>query len=93
VLTVPLAWTAVVAAAAGAALFGQTARPPVRRSRRRRTAVRTRIGMAVSMAGPWVALLAGAGAGLATGAWLPAAAGTLAGVVAVAGTGLALAPR
>ena len=92
-LAVVLAWTAVLAAAGGAALFGQTARTGVRRhGRSRRTAVRTRVGMAVSMSGPWVALLAGAGAGAASGAWTAAAAGTLAGVVAVAVVGLALAP-
>jgi hypothetical protein len=94
VLTVALAWTAVLATAAGAALFGQTARTGVRRpARRRRTAVRARLGMAVSLSGPWVALLAGAGAAAATGAWTAAAAGTLAAVVAVAAAGLALTPR
>ncbi|MGY1739275.1 MULTISPECIES: hypothetical protein [unclassified Blastococcus] len=91
-LTVPLAWTAVLGAVVGAALFGQTARTAAR-PRRRRSPVRTRIGLAVSMSGPWLALLAGAAAGAATGAWLPAAAATVAAVVVVALTGLALAPR
>ncbi|MGY1770347.1 hypothetical protein [Blastococcus sp. SYSU D00813] len=91
-LTAPLAWTAVFAAAVGAALFGQTARVAPR-ARGRRTSVRTRVGMAVSMSGPWLTLLSGAAAGAATGAWVPAAAATLAGLVAVAAAGLVLAPR
>lgn len=91
-LTVPLAWTAVFAAAVGAALFGQTARGRTR-PRGRRTPVRTRVGLAVSMSGPWLTLLAGAAAAAATGAWVPAAAGTLAGLVVVAGAGLVLVPR
>jgi hypothetical protein len=93
VLTVPLAWTAVLAAVVGAALFGQTARGGRPPGRRRRTTVRTRIGMAVSMSGPWLTLVVGAGTGALTGAWTAAAAGTLAGVVVVAMAGLALSPR
>lgn len=92
-VTVPLAWTAVLAAAVAAALFGQTARTGPHPRGRRRPAVRTRIGLAVSMSGPWLALLAGIGLGAATGAWLTAAAWTLAAVIGVAAAGLALAPR
>jgi hypothetical protein len=96
VLTVPLAWTAVLAAAVAVALFGQTAHAgahPRGRRRRRRSTVRTRIGLVVSMSGPWLALLAGIGLGAATGAWLTAAAWTLAAVIGVAAAGLVLAPR
>ena len=92
-LTVPLAWTAVLAAAVAAALFGQTARTGTHPRGRRRTTVRTRVGLVVSMSGPWLALLAGIGAAAVTGAWLTAAAATLAALVAVATTGLVLAPR
>ncbi|RBY84221.1 hypothetical protein [Blastococcus sp. TF02A-26] len=92
-LTVPLAWTTVLAAAVAAALFGQTARTGIHPRGPRRTTLRTRVGLAVSMSGPWLVLLAGIGTGAATGAWTAAAAGTFAAVVAVALTGLALAPR
>jgi hypothetical protein len=93
VLTVPLAWTAVLAAAVAAALFGQTTRTGTLPGERRRTTARTRIGLVVSMSGPWLVLLAGISTGAATGAWLVAAAGTLAAVVGVATAGLILAPR
>ncbi|WP_029431056.1 hypothetical protein [Blastococcus sp. URHD0036] len=92
-LTVPLAWTAVLAAAAAAALFGQTARTGAHPRGRRRTTARARVGLVVSRSGPWLALGAGIAAGAVTGAWLAAAAGTLVAVVGVATAGLVLAPH
>ncbi|SEP27856.1 hypothetical protein [Trujillonella endophytica] len=91
-LTVALAWTAVLASVVAAALFGQTARGGAPR-RRRRSVARTRAGLAVAMSGPWLVLVLGVAAGAVTGAWLAAAAGTVAGVVAVATAGLVLVPR
>jgi hypothetical protein len=79
----------VVAACTGAVLFGQTARTaPVRG--RRPTA--TRIGLAVSLSGPWLAVLLSVAGGALTGQWLVAAAAALVGVLAAAVAGLVLAP-
>jgi hypothetical protein len=47
----------------------------------------------VSLSGPWLAVLAGVGAGVLTGAWLLAAAGAAAGVVLTAVVGFTLAPH
>ena len=93
--TVVLAWLAVVAACTGAALFGQTARtaPRLPLGARLPTRVRRRTGLAVSMAGPWLALLGGAGTAAVTGLWLPAAVGALAGVLLVSAVGLVLVPQ
>jgi hypothetical protein len=91
VVTVVLAWLAVLAVCAAAVLFGQTARTAPRRRRfRSRTG---RIGLFLSLSGPWLAVLAGAGAGALTGAWLVAAAGAAAGVVLSSVVGLSLAPH
>jgi hypothetical protein len=91
VVTVVLAWSAVVAVCVAALLFGQTARTaPRRRGRRPR---RRRIGLFLSLSGPWLAVLLGAGAGALTGAWLAAAAGAAAGVVLTAVVGFILAPH
>ncbi len=91
-MTTALAWLAVVAACVAAALFGQTARTsPLRRARR--PSPSTRIGMVVSMSGPWVALLLAVAGGALTGQWLVAAAAALVGIVVAALVGLLLAPR
>jgi hypothetical protein len=93
VLTVSLAWTAVLAAAVAAALFGQSARAGAHPHGRRRTTARARVGLVVSRSGPWLALVTGIAAGAVTGAWLAAAAGTLVAVAGVATAGLVLAPN
>ena len=86
-----LAWLAVLAVVVAADLFGQTARTAPRRRRRRSR--RRRIGLFVSLSGPWLVLLGGLGAGVLTGAWLAAAAATGAGVVLTAVAGFLLAPH
>ena len=89
-LTVVLAWAAVLAVCAGAVVFGQTARTAPRRRRRSR---RRRVGLFVSLSGPWLAVLLGVGAGALTGAWLAAAAWAGVGVVLTAVAGYLLAPH
>ena len=90
-VTVVVAWLAVLAVLVGAVLFGQTARTaPRSRGRRSR---RRRIGLFVSLSGPWLAVLAGVGAGALSGAWLAAAAVAGAGVVLTAVVGFLLAPH
>jgi hypothetical protein len=91
VVTVVLAWLAVLAVCVAAVLFGQTARTAPRGRRfRSRTG---RIGLFLSLSGPWLAVLVGAAAGALTGAWLVAAAGAAAGVVLSSVVGLSLAPH
>ena len=90
-VTVVVAWLAVLAVFVAAVLFGQTARTGPRRRRRRSR--RRRVGLFVSLSGPWLALLGGVGAGALSGAWLVAAAGTGAGVVLTAVAGFLLAPH
>jgi hypothetical protein len=90
VLTVVLAWLAAGAVCVAAVLFGQTARTGRRRRRRSASA---RLGLFVSLSGPWLALVGAAGAGAVTGAWLVAAAAGSCGVVLAAVVGLVLAPR
>ena len=89
-LPVVLAWLALLAVLAGAVLFGQTARtaPPPRRPRPRAA----RIGVVVSLSGPWLVALVAAGAGGLTGAWLPAAAIGACGIALVAVLGVTLHP-
>jgi hypothetical protein len=91
VLTVVAAWLAALAVCLAAAIFGQTARLASRRGRRRSRAAR--VGLFLSLSGPWLAVLVGAGAGAVTGAWLLAAAVAAVGVVVVALVGLSLRPR
>jgi len=91
VVIVVLAWTAVLALCVAALLFGQTARTSRRRSRRRSRA--GRIGLFLSLSGPWLVVLVAAGIGAVTGAWLAAAAGAAGGIVVTAVVGLVLAPR
>ena len=88
--TVVVAWLAVVAVCVAAVLFGQTARTAPRRRRRR---TRARVGLFVSLSGPWLAVLGAAGAGAVTGAWLTAAAAGACGVVLAAVLGLAMHPH
>ena len=86
-----LAWLAVLALLVGAVLFGQTARtaPQPRRPRPRSA----RIGLFVSLSGPWLAVVAAAGAGALTGRWLAAAAVGACGVALVAIVGVTLHPH
>jgi hypothetical protein len=91
VLTVALAWLGVLGVLAGAVLFGQTARtaPRPRRPRPRSA----RVGLFVSLSGPWLAVLLAAGVGALTGEWLAAAAIGACGVALVAVVGVALHPH
>ena len=89
-LTVVLAWLAALAVCVAAYLFGLTARG---RRRRRRRSVAGRVGLFVSLSGPWLAVLGAAAMGAATGRWLVAAAVAGIGVVVAALVGLTLAPR
>jgi hypothetical protein len=91
VLTVVLAWAAVLAVCVAAFLFGQTARTSRRRSRRRSRA--GRVGLFLSLSGPWLAVLGAAVVGAVTGAWLGAAAAGAGGVVLASVVGLTLAPH
>lgn len=81
-----LSWGAVVAIVVGAFLFGQTARGQLVRDGRHR------LGLALSISGPLLALVVGLGVAAATGAWLSVAAGTAAAVMLTAGAGAVLAP-
>jgi hypothetical protein len=92
VTTAVLAWLTVAAACTAAVLFGQSARTAP--SRGARPAPWTaRIGLAVSLSGPWVAVLLSAAGGAVTGQWLVAAVAALAGVLVAALVGLVLDPR
>jgi hypothetical protein len=91
VLTVVLAWLAVLAVLAGAVLFGQGARSAPRPRRPRPGPAR--IGLVVSLSGPWLVVLVAAGAGAVTGAWLPAAAAGACGIAMVALVGATLHPH
>jgi hypothetical protein len=90
VLTVVGAWLAALAVCLAAVLFGQTARTAPRSRRRRSPAAR--VGLFLSLSGPWLAVLGAVGVGALTGAWLPAAAAAAGGVVLVALVGLSLRP-
>lgn len=90
-VTVVLAWLGVLAVCVAAVLFGQAARTAPR-GRRRRSRAR-RIGLFVSLSGPWLAVLAGVVAGILSGAWLLAAVGAAVGVVLSAAIGFILAPH
>jgi hypothetical protein len=88
VFTVVVAWLAVLAVCVAAVLFGQTAHR--RGTRRRRRSAGARVGLFLSLSGPWLAVLVAAAAGAVTGAWLSTAALGATGVVLVALVGLAL---
>jgi hypothetical protein len=90
VFTVVCAWLAVLAVCVAAVLFGQTARTAPRRRRRSRAA---RVGLLVSLSGPWLAVLLALAYGALTGAWLPAAAAGAIGVVVAAVVGGTLHPH
>jgi TRAP-type C4-dicarboxylate transport system permease large subunit len=90
VFPVVLAWLAVLAVCVAAVLFGQTARTAPRRRRRSHSA---RVGLAVSLSGPWLAVLLAVAGGALTGAWLRAAAAGAIGVVVAALVGVTLHPR
>jgi hypothetical protein len=89
VLTAVLAWLAAAAVCVAAVLVGQSVRTAPRRRRRRPAA---RVGLFLSLSGPWLALLAALGYGAISGAWVPAAAAAAIAVTVVAVTGLLLAP-
>jgi hypothetical protein len=91
VFTVVLAWLAVLAVCVAAFLFGQTARTSRRRRRRRSPA--GRLGLFLSLSGPWLAVIGAAVLGALTGWWLAAAAVGAIGVVVAALVGLTLAPH
>jgi small-conductance mechanosensitive channel len=90
VITAVLAWLAALAVCVAAVLVGQSVRTAPRRRRRRRSA---RIGLFLSLSGPWLSVLAALGYAALTGAWIPAAAAGAVAVTVVALTGLVLAPR
>jgi hypothetical protein len=90
VVTVLLAWLAVLAVCVAAVLFGQSTRTAPRRRRRSRAG---RVGLFLSLSGPWLSVLVAAVAGALTGAWLVAAAAAACGVVLTALTGFLLSPR
>jgi hypothetical protein len=92
VLTVLLAWLAALAVCGAALLFGQTART-ARRRRRRRRRRGARLGLFLSLSGPWLAVLSAVTVGAVTGAWLAAAAVAACGAVVLAVAGLALNPH
>jgi hypothetical protein len=88
VFTVVQSWLAVLAVCVAAVLLGQTAhRRGAPRGRRSRGA---RLGLFLSLSGPWLAVLVAGAGGAVTGAWLLAAALGAAGVVLVALVGLSL---
>ena len=89
-VTVVLAWLAVLAVCLAAAVFGQSVRTAPRRRRRSRSG---RIGLFLSLSGRWLSVLGAAAAGALTGAWLVAAAAGACGVVVCAVVGFVLSPR
>jgi len=90
VLTAVLAWLAALGVCVSAVLVGQSVRSAPRRRRRRPAA---RIGLLLSLSGPWLSVLAALGYAALTGAWLPAAAALAIAATVAALTGLVLAPR
>jgi len=90
VFAVVVAWLATSAVAAGALLFGRTARSGRRHHPRTRLA---RVGLFVSLSGPWLVLAGAAAAGALSGRWVAAAAAGTAGVLVVALVGLLLDPH
>ncbi|MFD2091655.1 hypothetical protein [Blastococcus deserti] len=89
-VTVVLAWLAVLAVCLAAVLFGQSVRRTPRRRRRSRAG---RIGLFLSLSGPWLSIVVAAAVGAVTGAWLVAAAAGACGVVLTALVGFLLSPR
>ena len=89
-VTVVLAWLAVLAVCVAAVVFGQFTRIAPRRRGRSRAG---RIGLFLSLSGPWLSVLVAAAAGALTGAWLVAAAAGASGVVLTAALGFVLSSR
>ena len=89
-LTAVLGWLATLAVCVAAVLFGQSTRT---RPRRQRRSSAGRVGLFLSLSGPWLAVLAAAAAAAATGAWLLAAAAGACGVVLTAVVGFVLSAR
>ena len=85
-----LAWLAVLAVCVAAYLFGQTTRT---NRRRRRRSCAGRLGLFLSLSGPWLTALLAAGVGALTGRWLAAAAVGACGVALVAIVGASLHPH
>jgi hypothetical protein len=90
VVTVLLAWLAVLAVCVAAVLFGQSTRTAPRRRRRSRAG---RVGLFLSLSGPWLSVVVAAAAGALTGAWRVAAAAAACGIVLTAVVGFLLSPR
>ena len=91
VVPVVLAWLAFGAVLVGAVLFGQTARTaPLRRRTRSSSA---RLGLLVSLSGPWLVALGAAAAAAVTGEWLVVAAIGTCGLALVAVLGATLHPH
>ena len=90
-MVVVLAWVALLAVCVAAYAFGQTARRPGRRRRRRSPAAR--LGLFLSLSGPWLAVIGAATLGALTGGWLVAAAVGAIAIVVVAIVGLTLTPH
>jgi hypothetical protein len=90
VLTAVLAWLAALAVCVAALLVGRSVRTAPRRRRRRPAA---RLGLFLSLSGPWLSALGGLVLGALTGSWLHAAAGCAIATTVLALTGLVLAPR
>jgi hypothetical protein len=91
VLAVVVAWLAVLAVLAAAVLFGQTARSAPRSRRPRPRSAR--VGLFVSLSGPWLVVLVAAGTGALTGEWLTTAAVAACGIALVAVVGVSLYPH
>ena len=88
-LTAVLAWLATLAVCVAAVLFGQSTRT---RPRRRRSGA-GRVGLFLSLSGPWLAVLGAGATAAVTGEWLLAAAAGACGVVLTAVVGFVLSPR
>ncbi|GAB3307835.1 hypothetical protein EK0264_07225 [Epidermidibacterium keratini] len=87
------AWLLVVAVAVAAHLFGKLASAAPTDPDSEASVRRARLGVAISITGPLIALVIGSGAGLVTGAWPMAGLVTFVGIVLVAAIGYTLAPR
>lgn len=88
-----LAWLLIGACAYSAFIFGRFSKAAFDRYPRGHVPTRTRVGVAVSIAGPLLCLVVGFGAAAVTGRWIQVAIGTLIAIIAIAGVGLFLAPR
>ncbi len=88
-----LSWTGALAVVVAAFLFGQTAREARLPSASPLGVVRRhRLGLALSVSGPVLALAVGLLIAMLSGAWLPLAAGTAGAALLIAAAGLVLLP-